>query len=569
MTEHEPRNPLSHALSDAEHSPAARAYEVPVELVRTRARRRRVGRTSAAAGALALVVAGVAVAVPRLADGDGDGGLSLAADAPAQCAVSLAQIRAGDGVVGPTGTDGGWVVETRVVPGTLEPARQGRWAVAVSTTADMPTADYVGTPMGGSIATSVVLVRDGAVVAVLDGSHDMSLEEAQQVAVDMQPQPFPFDLDLAGTFVSCETGQDAVLDPGTYELVATSTIRWGLVAPGSDVPGDSYDARSTSDPLEVVVPAGNSTPLAGPTTCGATDDELRDLADPQTNPAPLLLSARSIPRTAPSGKHASLRVAVTNDGTAHIDARTGHPEVVLVRDGVVVGGPGPIEAIGIDLSLDPGASTPLDAGTLLLSCADDTTPLEPGDYEVWALSTFTPLGPDGAPETDADDWSAAAGPWDLRITGDTVVDDQVPGLLEMTCGTSADELAQWAAITQESPLTVEATAAPAGGALSVTVTNNGDAPVTLLPDHLSAGLSDGEQVVGMGPTAMHDATPTTLQPGESTTFSTTVSSPDGCDAPLGAGTYDAWAALALTLDGTPSTLVGGPVTVALGSPESS
>lgn len=50
MTEHhdQPRNPLSDALSAAEHSPAARAYEVPVELVRTRARRRRAGRTTAA-----------------------------------------------------------------------------------------------------------------------------------------------------------------------------------------------------------------------------------------------------------------------------------------------------------------------------------------------------------------------------------------------------------------------------------------------------------------------------------------------------------------------------------------
>ncbi|GEA83733.1 hypothetical protein [Cellulomonas gelida] len=566
MTEHhdQPRNPLSDALSAAEHSAAARAYEVPVELVRTRARRRRAGRTTAAAGALALVVAGVAVAVPRLADGDG--GLRLAADAPAQCSVSPAQIRAGDGVVGADGGDGGWVVETRVVPGTLQPARQGRWAMAVSTTADMQAADYLGTPLGGSIATSVVLVRDGAVVAVLDGSYDMSLEEARSVAVDMQPQPFPLDVDLAGTFVSCETGEDAVLDAGTYQLVATSTIRFGLAARGSDVPGDLHDARSTSEPLQVVVPAGSSTPLAGPTTCGATDDELRDLADPQTNPAPLLLSASSVPRTAASGKNLSLQLAVTNDGPAHIDARTGYPEVVLVRDGVVVGGPGPIEAIGIDLSLDPGASTPLDAGTLLLSCTDDTTPLEPGDYEVWALSTFTPLGPDGARETDADDWSAAAGPWPLQVTGDAVVDDQMPGLLEMTCGTSADELAQWAAITQESPLAVEATAAPADGALSVTVTNSGDVPVTLLPDHLSAGLSDGEQVVGMGLTAMYDATTTTLQPGESTTFSTTYSDPEGCDGPLSTGTYDTWAALGVTVDGTPSTLVAGPVPVELATP---
>lgn len=564
MTEHhdQPRNPLSDALSAAEHSPAARAYEVPVELVRTRARRRRAGRTSAAAGAVALVVAGVAVVVPRLADGDD--GLRLAANAPEQCRVAPSQIRSGDGVVGPGGTDGGWVVETTIAPDSFEPVRQGRWAMAVSTTVDMP-GDYYGTPMGGSIATSVVLARDGAVVAVLDGSYDMSLEEAAQVMVDMQPQPFPFDVDLAGTFISCETGQDAVLDAGTYELMATSTVRWGLAAPGSDAPGASYDARSTSEPLEVVVPAEGGTPLAGPTTCDSTDDELRELADPQTNPAPLVLSATSVPSTAPPGKILTLPVAVTNDGPEHLDARTGHPEVVVTRDGVVVGGPGAIDAIGIDLSLDPGESTTLDAGMLLLSCSDDATPLEPGDYEVWALSTFTPLGPDGTPESDADDWFAAAGPWPLRVSGDAVVGDEVPGLLDTTCGTSADELAQWAAITQESPLTVEATASEADGALSVTVTNSGDTAVTLSPDHLSAGLSDGEQVVGMGLTAMYDATTTTLQPGQSTTFSTAYSDPEGCDGPLSAGTYDAWATLTLTVDDTPTTFVSGPVAVTLGS----
>lgn len=564
MTEHhdpQPRNPLSDALSAAEHSAAARAYEVPVELVRTRARRRRVARTSAATGALALVVAGVAVAVPNLVVDDGPS--VDAAGVPEQCRVAPAQIRAGDGVVS---TDLGertdaWVVETTIVPGSFEPVPQGQWAMAVSTTADMPGADYVGTPMGGSIATSVVLVREGVVVAVLDGSYDMSLEQAAQVAVDMQPQPFPFDVDLAGTFISCETGQDAVLAGGTYELMATSTIRWGLVAPGADVPGSTYDARSTSEPLEVVVPAGGGTSSARPTACEATDDELRELADPRTNPDPLLLSGRNVPSTAPA-KDVELQVAVTNDGPEPVLVRTGYPQVVVTRDGVVVGGPGATEAIAFDLSLEPGESTPLETGVLLTRC-DDDTPLEPGEYELWAFSTFTPLTPDGTPERGADDWRAAAGPWPLLVTGDEVVDGRLPGLLEMTCGTRLDELTQYAAITQDSPLTAEATASPADGALSVTVTNEGDKPVSLLVDRLSAGLVLDEHVVGMGLTAAYDATATTLEPGGSTTFSTTYSDPEGCDGPLNAGTYDAWAALSVTVDGAASTLVAGPVQVGL------
>ena len=51
MTEHESRHPLSGALTRAEHSPEARAYEVPVDLVRTRARRRQRARTAGATGA--------------------------------------------------------------------------------------------------------------------------------------------------------------------------------------------------------------------------------------------------------------------------------------------------------------------------------------------------------------------------------------------------------------------------------------------------------------------------------------------------------------------------------------
>ncbi|MCR6648456.1 MAG: hypothetical protein NVV70_10080 [Cellulomonas sp.] len=529
--------------------------------MRTRARRRRAGRTTAAAGALALVVAGVAVAVPRLADGDG-GGLAVAADAPEQCRVTASQIRAGDGVVRAHGAGtGGWVVETRIAPDSFEPVRQGPWALAVSTVADMPGADYVGTPLGGSIATSVVLVRDGAVVAVLDGSQDMPLDVARQVAVDMEPKPFPFELDLAGDFVSCATGEDAVLAPGTYELMATSTVTWSLTGPESDAPGTPYFARSTSEPLEVVVPIDGAPIGAGPTACGAPDDELRDLADPQTNPAPLLLTSTAVPTTAAAGRHQPVPVTITNDGAQHIDARTGVPEVVLTRDGVVVGGPGAIEAIGYDLSLDPGGSTQLDAGTLLLSCSDDATPLEPGDYEVWALASFTPLGADGTPETDADDWSAAGGPWELRIT-DAVVDD-LPGRLDLRCGISADELAQQAGLAT-GPLTVETT--EADDSLTMTVTNSGTEPVSLFPDHLSSGLSRDGVVVGMGLTAMYDAALTTLQPGESTTFSTTFGDAEGCDGPLSAGTYDAWAALSLTVGDTPSTLVAGPVPVELATP---
>lgn len=60
------RHPLSDALAAAEHSPQAQAYEVPVELIRTRARRRSRARTGTAAGVLALVAA--VTVVPFLPD---------------------------------------------------------------------------------------------------------------------------------------------------------------------------------------------------------------------------------------------------------------------------------------------------------------------------------------------------------------------------------------------------------------------------------------------------------------------------------------------------------------------
>ncbi|WP_444664733.1 hypothetical protein ACT17Q_03335 [Cellulomonas sp. CW35] len=423
MTEHENRNPLADALPHAERSPEALAYEVPVELVRTRARRRRRARTAGAAGAVALVVGGVALAVPPLLRGEGTtpapvaAHASVAAHAPAECRRTLAGLRAGDGIrpgSGNAATDDGdfWRVTTSLeADAVLRPS--GAWRGLVRVDVDAPTASLVSEPKGWTIAGTLVLVQDGAVVAVLDGWQDMSLQQATQVAVDVQPQPFPLDTEIDSTFVSCATGEPAELAPGDYELVATRTLGWSQ--------GDStteWVARATSEPLAVTVADDDAPPApTGPATCGASDDELRDLADPRTNPAPSRLSAPGAPTTARAGERLVVQVKLTNDGPERLDATASTPTLVVVQDGRVVGGLDAVESVGHAMSLDPGGSLWLEAGARLLACSADGSAgpaLDPGEYEVWAVTDVIPDRAGGGPDP-ASAWDVAGGPWRVVV----------------------------------------------------------------------------------------------------------------------------------------------------------
>ena len=102
-----------------------------------------------------------------------------------------------------------------------------------------------------------------------------------------------------------------------------------------------------------------------------------------------------------------LVVRATNTGTTSIDATTGHPLVVITRDGVIVGGLDGLDDFGLPAVLAVGGHADYDARTSASDCTTmggarqhgDGDPLPPGEYEVWAVMSFTG---DGLTPTRAD-----------------------------------------------------------------------------------------------------------------------------------------------------------------------
>ncbi|NED97700.1 hypothetical protein G1H11_20585 [Phytoactinopolyspora alkaliphila] len=123
---------------------------------------------------------------------------------------------------------------------------------------------------------------------------------------------------------------------------------------------------------------------------------------------------------------AAFTVTATNTG-ADLEGWTGHPWIVVVRDGVVVGTTGGMDDMGLDASMAAGASIEYDAWVPLHDCATvgvgehaDTgggEPLPAGTYELYAEMEFfftTPPGDDG-PEQDRTDVTAIGGPWAVTV----------------------------------------------------------------------------------------------------------------------------------------------------------
>ncbi|UJP39938.1 hypothetical protein [Cellulomonas palmilytica] len=388
MTEHESRHPLSGALTRAEHSPEARAYEVPVDLVRTRARRRQRARTAGATGAVALVVAGVALAVPPLLRGDGT---TPVADAPPECSLTVEGLRAGDGVLPGSGngtTIGGdfWKVTTTVDEGSRLRAN-GAWQGVVRVDVDAPTASLVTAPTGWTLAGTLVLVRDGEVVAVLDGSEDMSLETAGQVAVDAQPVPFPIEAELESSFVSCATAEPVDLDPGAYELVATWVTGWSL---GDDA--TSWVGRATSEAVPVTVPdeAGSGQASAAPPatvpdellTCGASTEPLADAAREIEQLEPWLDV-----ETSAGPERATVVLTLRNAGSEPVQVLPDSLTAALARDGRIVSEAGTAMFDATTTTLEPGGSLSYDVSLARAAGCDGD--LTAGPHEGWAALTVT------------------------------------------------------------------------------------------------------------------------------------------------------------------------------------
>ncbi len=126
-----------------------------------------------------------------------------------------------------------------------------------------------------------------------------------------------------------------------------------------------------------------------PTACGASTTGLESLASQETNPAPLSLELEA----GADGGH-EFTVRVTDTGADAISATPGHPIVVIAQGGVIVGGLDGHDDIGLPVDLAVGGRSEFKASTMALACTTSagTEPGEPlpaGEYEAWAVMSFT------------------------------------------------------------------------------------------------------------------------------------------------------------------------------------
>ncbi|MCR6689139.1 hypothetical protein [Cellulomonas sp.] len=475
--------------------------------------------------------------VPVQVDGPAPADPTPAPTVPAVCGLRVDDLASDDGIEPVEGEDHTsrnlWFVrvllpQPRIAPsdglipgGELEMSATAAWRVPVTTTVGAPAVDFVWTPTGVSLGATVVLVRDGAVVAVLDNDDPaMPLDKAARTRIDEVAQEIPLVDDLRAPFLSCATGERAVLDPGQYDLLATTTVAWRVIDPAeNDRTTYRWVARTTSEPISVTLPSDGPSP--DPLVCGAPDDGLRALADT----GPLRVRTDSAPARHARGGNASFTVDVTNQSDERVRATTGHPEVVVTRDGVVVGGLGATEDIGSDVDLDAGESQTFDASSLVTACAGAHPggSLPAGEYELWAVLTFTPQT--GDTRDPGATWQTAGGPWPVTVVGD----DEFPpthAWSGLKCGDTTGLLTDRAASTAQGDVTLEVTqwANPdRDGRLAqvdaaIALTNSGDEPIEVNYVGLVATRRGSVVSQGLVYAAVRPELWVTIAPGETMTL---------------------------------------------------
>lgn len=286
----------------------------------------------------------------------------------------------------------------------------------------------------------------------------------------------------------------------------------------------------TSAPAALVLPSG----LA----CGDAEDLLLQLGDPQVTRPVLAVTASYLPDTAVD---AVLRASVSVGplGAETLDLTGAAVTLVLVRDGVIVGGG----------AFDQGSagSTPT-SGTGEFRMTDAPracpggAPLTGGEYAAWVVVTATPPGA-------AQPVLNAGGPWALTLTEPGVTAEPVAQYfrcgepLPFTAQTrpldgltlAADMPETWGPGTQWS-----ATVGTSGG--DTILANVGLVPRIVFVD--PAGLVAGFAWGSSGAVELLEAGPTTTATLEGPTY-VLACGPDGGttdadDTGLAPGPYDAW-----------------------------
>lgn len=283
---------------------------------------------------------------------------------------------------------------------TAEVPADGTWLGRL--TATLPGAPDAS---GWTWGTDLTLLRDGRVVAVQSLAGAPTDLAAAAATVSMPASPFPLVTYGVSGFSSCDPAGGDVA-PGTYDLVVTETV----AAEGDD--GTRTDARA-SVRTTVAIGEGQHAVSAAATACGETDDQLRRLADPQQNPAPVTVEA-TVPAATATGAGSDLEVTVRYTGTDDALISSGTPTVVLTRDGVIVGGAGlGGSGTGPGMWVTLGGNGPFGdcataaAGTDVRDLTGTTLP--PGDYQAWAVTTTHLATP------TAHDAQVAGGPWPLTL----------------------------------------------------------------------------------------------------------------------------------------------------------
>lgn len=531
---------------------------------RARARRQRSGRMLAGGLAVALVVAGTAAALPRLSNDPQPAVDTVSPDAPAACQTAPRNLPLLDNRL--------WSNDATAIP-TIDPnslvaPTSGEWHVdlALDLSYSRPEPGVPPHLDGWTYGTTVALVQDDAVVAVMDTFAAPTIVEAEQMAVDVVPKPTPLLTELDAPMISCRTGEPAELEPGDYDLVATVTAGFVWVAATTNW-DETIVVRRTTVPVAVTV--SDDTEPTGPLACGAPDDELRALADPRTNPAPIVVSGDSLPTSVMAGDGLSVPVTFTNDSPDDITAQGPRPTAVVTQDGKIVGDLGVVDSTEVVLQIPAGGDAETDAVSgQLLSCPSDDgqhTALPPGDYELWVTTSLTPLGPTGFPAGgDLQTWRPTGGPWPLEITPAPGGDEGGEGTSFLKCGTTTDELAALAAATAESTLTLTRAETSDTDTMAVRITNEGDETIELAVEMDSGGVAREGRIVGGGGIQMRSiAKMTVLEPGDSMIETVGVVPTHGCDGALPGGTYDGWVMITVLVDGARRSLALGPIDVEL------
>ena len=406
-------NPLSRAVEDAGSLPEARSYVMPVGSVRRAVRRRRALRTGGVAALAVLVVGGAAGGV--------NAGLGAWRGGPPADGSSLAAVGDWAGQFARCGQPMGSGVQLvlpdvpsygdssalqgaalRVDGATTSMPADGEWAGTL-TLAGQGLDGREGWTWGTDLtvfddSNTVVGVQTAAQVPDAEGIDEWLAGAAPSFALE----PFPLVSDVSLGLASCEQyltgGGPSELAPGDYHLMITQT------ASVLDADGTRHDLRR-STAASLTITAGD--PVAGPTlesatACGASDDQLAKLADPELNPHAFAVEAEFAGEA-----HVGQRVPVGY--TLDLGEWTvGEARAVLTSDGAIVG--------DVDYSFTPlanGASQvesgpPQDcaARAAAKSEPEDGFPLAAGHYELWLGLNLSRGGEHAL---------MAAGPWPLTL----------------------------------------------------------------------------------------------------------------------------------------------------------